>query len=170
MIGYRRHSRRAFLGGASAVVALPWLESALPRSVARAQAAIPTRFLAYYVPCGIVMKDWTPGTEGAHWCGAFANACLVKGGQPSRTWIRYTPSIVNNAKAGVEGWSWHRRPHVGDLVLFNWPGGDFVDHVGIVVQVNADGSVKTVEGNFQNRVGYWDRKSSILGYARPPWK
>ena len=116
------------------------------------------------------MAGLTPGTAGAHWCGAFANACLVKGGLPSRTWIRYTPSIVNNAKAGVEGWSWHTRPHVGDLVLFNWPGGDFVDHVGIVVQVNADGSVRTVEGNFQDRVGYWDRKSSILGYARPPWK
>ena len=65
MIGYRRHSRRAFLGSASAVIALPWLESALPRGIARAQAAIPTRFLGYYVPCGIVMKDWTPGTEGA---------------------------------------------------------------------------------------------------------
>jgi len=65
MIGYRRLSRRAFLGSASAVVALPWLESALPRGVARAQSAIPTRFLGYYVPCGIVMANWTPGTEGA---------------------------------------------------------------------------------------------------------
>jgi predicted chitinase len=116
------------------------------------------------------MVHLTPGTDGAHWCGAFANACLVQAGLPSRDWIRYTPSIVNNAKAGAEGWSWHSSPHVGDLVLFNWPGGDFVDHVGIVVQVNGNGSVKTVEGNYQNRVGYWDRKSSILGYARPPWR
>jgi predicted chitinase len=116
------------------------------------------------------MVDLQPGTAGAPWCGAFVNACLVKAGLPSRVWLRYTPSIVNNAKAGVEGWSWHTRPHVGDLVLFNWPAGDFVDHVGIVVQVNADGSVKTAEGNFQNRVGYWQRKSQILGYARPPWK
>jgi predicted chitinase len=125
---------------------------------------------------GPFIDDWCrmvhlqPGTAGAHWCGAFVNACLVKGGLPSRDWLRYTPSIVNNAKAGVEGWSWHTRPQVGDLVLFNWPGGEFVDHVGIVVQVNADGSVKSVEGNFQNRVGYWQRKSQILGYARPPWK
>ena len=65
MIGYRRQSRRAFLGSASAVLALPWLESALPRSVARAQAASPTRFLGYYVPCGIRMVDWTPAAEGA---------------------------------------------------------------------------------------------------------
>jgi hypothetical protein len=64
MIGYRRLSRRAFLGGASAVVALPWLESALPRG-ARAQAAPPTRFLGYYVPCGMRMLHWTPSAQGA---------------------------------------------------------------------------------------------------------
>jgi predicted chitinase/peptidoglycan hydrolase-like protein with peptidoglycan-binding domain len=125
---------------------------------------------------GPYIDDWCklvhlqPGTAGAHWCGAFVNACLVKAGLPSRDWLRYTPAIVNNARAGVEGWSWHTRPRVGDLVLFNWPSGDFVDHVGIVVRVNADGSVRTVEGNFQNRVDYWQRKSQILGYARPPWE
>ena len=125
---------------------------------------------------GPFIDDWCrmvhiePGTAAAPWCGAFVNACLVKAGMPSRDWLRYTPSIVNKAKAGAEGWSWHSRPRVGDLVLFNWPGGDFVDHVGIVVQLNGDGSVKTVEGNFQNRVGYWTRKTSILGYARPPWR
>ena len=125
---------------------------------------------------GPYIDDWCrlvhlqPGTAGAHWCGAFVNACLVKAGLPSRDWLRYTPAIVNNARAGVEGWSWHTSPRVGDLVLFNWPSGDFVDHVGIVVRVNADGSVRTVEGNFQNRVDYWQRKSQILGFARPPWK
>jgi hypothetical protein len=64
MIGYRRLNRRAFLGGAGAVLALPWLESALPRSV-RAQAAAPLRFLGYYIPCGIRMQDWTPSAQGA---------------------------------------------------------------------------------------------------------
>jgi hypothetical protein len=125
---------------------------------------------------GPFIDDWCrmvhiqPGTAYAHWCGAFANACLVEAGLPSRDWIRYTPSIVHNARRGVEGWSWHARPRVGDLVLFDWPGGDFVDHVGIVVEVHGDGSVTTVEGNFHNRVGYWRRKAQILGYARPPWK
>ena len=65
MIGYRKLSRRVFIGGAGAVLALPWLESALPR-VARAQAmTAPTRFLGYYVPCGIRMEHWTPTKEGA---------------------------------------------------------------------------------------------------------
>jgi hypothetical protein len=66
MIGYRRLSRRAFLGGAGAVLALPWLESVLPRS-ARAQAGAPTRFLGYYVPCGMRMQDWTPTATGANY-------------------------------------------------------------------------------------------------------
>ena len=64
MIGYRRLSRRVFLGGACAALALPLLESALPRSVARAQATPPARFLGYYVPCGIRMEHWTPKSRG----------------------------------------------------------------------------------------------------------
>ena len=69
MIGRRKSSRRAFLGGAGAVLALPWLESALPRTArsgtARAQNKPPMRFLGYYVPNGIRMSDWTPKAEGA---------------------------------------------------------------------------------------------------------
>src|SRR5689334_9915895 len=72
MIGYRPRSRRAFLGGAAATLALPFLESALPKWArpsivgrASAQAAPPLRFLGYYVPCGFRMSDWTPSTEGA---------------------------------------------------------------------------------------------------------
>jgi hypothetical protein len=64
MIGYRRLSRRAFLGGAGAVLALPFLESLVPRG-ARAQDAAPLRFLGYYVPCGMRMQDWTPSAQGA---------------------------------------------------------------------------------------------------------
>lgn len=65
MIGYRKLSRRALLGGAGATLALPFLESALPRA-ARAQAAKPPlRFLGYYVPCGFRMQHWTPAARGA---------------------------------------------------------------------------------------------------------
>ena len=129
-----------------------------------------------HVNGGPHIDDWCrmvhmqPGTATSFWCGAFVNACLVKGGQPSRDWLRYTPSIVNKAKAGEEGFSWHSSPKVGDLVLFNWPGGDFVDHVGLVLEVKGGGRVRTVEGNISDRVGYHDRSVSILGYARPPWR
>jgi hypothetical protein len=121
---------------------------------------------------GPFIDDWCRAVKmapGNPWCGAFADACLREAGLRGWFWVRYTPSIVNNAKAGVDGWSWHSKPKIGDLILFNWAGGDFVDHVGIVVGIRPDGSVRTVEGNMQNRVDYWDRKSMILGYARPPW-
>jgi hypothetical protein len=59
-----RLSRRTFLRGAGAAIALPFLEAMWPRS-ARAQAAASARrFLAWYVPNGIHMADWTPAATG----------------------------------------------------------------------------------------------------------
>lgn len=60
----KRLGRRLFLGGAGAVVALPLLESAMPK-LARAGDMIPRRFLAFYVPNGIHMPAWTPQVVGA---------------------------------------------------------------------------------------------------------
>ncbi len=64
----RRVSRRMILGGAGALIALPWLESLVPRAGRRAAAAPedppPLRALFYYLPCGIHMQSWTPATEG----------------------------------------------------------------------------------------------------------
>ena len=59
-------SRRAFLGGAGAMITLPFLESLVPRS-AFAQAGGPpaTRLLYFYVPNGIHMQSWTPAQTGA---------------------------------------------------------------------------------------------------------
>ncbi|MEZ4463102.1 MAG: DUF1552 domain-containing protein [bacterium] len=58
-------SRRTFLRGAGAALALPFLEAMLPRG-AQAQGMGPrTRFLAWYVPCGIHMPAWTPADAGA---------------------------------------------------------------------------------------------------------
>lgn len=60
-------SRRMFLGGAAAAIALPLFESLLPRRARAAAAAAPRRLFVFYVPCGIVMNQWTPTTEGAAW-------------------------------------------------------------------------------------------------------
>lgn len=59
----KRLGRRLFLGGAGAVVALPFLESAMPR-IARAGDMVAKRFLAFYVPNGIHMPAWTPQIAG----------------------------------------------------------------------------------------------------------
>ena len=60
-------SRRTMLGGAGALIALPWLEAMMPNRARRATAGpddLPLRALFYYLPCGIRMQSWTPTTEG----------------------------------------------------------------------------------------------------------
>jgi hypothetical protein len=60
-------SRRRFLGGAGALIALPFFTSLGPRRSRAAAAAARQRFVAFYLPCGIVMSNWTPAAEGAGW-------------------------------------------------------------------------------------------------------
>ena len=42
-------------------------------------------------------------------------------------------------------------PQVGDAVVFNYDGGSYADHVGLVGAVNPDGSVVTINGDFGGR-------------------
>ena len=60
-------SRRTFLHGLGATVALPFLESMLPAATPLAQtAAAPrTRLGCIYFPHGATMDKWTPASEGA---------------------------------------------------------------------------------------------------------
>ena len=51
-------SRRLFLGGAAAVVALPFFESLVPREARGQAASAPKRFLAYFAPNGFDMADF----------------------------------------------------------------------------------------------------------------
>ena len=59
-----KFARRAFLGGAGAVLMLPVMESLVGDKVF-ADPAFPARTLCYYVPNGIHMAAWTPGETGA---------------------------------------------------------------------------------------------------------
>ncbi len=60
-------NRRKFLGGAGAMIALPFLASLRPRTARGADPVVPKRFVGFYLPCGIVMNNWTPSAEGANW-------------------------------------------------------------------------------------------------------
>src|SRR6476620_1063724 len=60
----RKHiSRRTLLKGVGTAVALPFLDAMTPAFGAAAKA--PTRLAFFYVPNGIIMKDWTPAEVGA---------------------------------------------------------------------------------------------------------
>jgi hypothetical protein len=88
--------------------------------------------------------------KGQPWCGAFMFAVLKHAGVKDLSWrIRYVPYIVEDAKLGRNGLKQlvaynDRKP--GDLVVFNFDGGA-VDHVGMYVRDNSDGTIATIEGN-----------------------
>lgn len=60
----RDWTRRAFLGGAGAAVALPFFASLRPRRLFAQAAERPQRLLVVYTPNGMNMGDWTPAATG----------------------------------------------------------------------------------------------------------
>lgn len=62
-------SRRALLQGATAAIALPFLEGMLPRSVMASSPAAkaPVRMAFVYVPNGVHMEHWTPADVGSNY-------------------------------------------------------------------------------------------------------
>jgi hypothetical protein len=60
-------NRRKFLGGAGAMIALPFLSSLHSRTARGADPGVPRRFVGFYLPCGIVMSNFTPAMEGPAW-------------------------------------------------------------------------------------------------------
>ena len=80
-------------------------------------------------------------------------------------------------KKGI--WKGKSQPKVGDIVTFDWDGGGFADHIGIVESVN-NGVITTIEGNSAlyagstaktkvNRKTYNWNSNYIKGYARPAY-
>ena len=68
MFIFKKHlSRRTFLHGTGAVIALPFLDAMAPaQTPVRSTAASPkNRFACFYVPHGATMDKWTPAQEGA---------------------------------------------------------------------------------------------------------
>ena len=59
----RSLTRRAFLRGAGAAIALPLLDAMTP-ALAAAATPVLRRLGFVYVPNGVIMDQWTPETDG----------------------------------------------------------------------------------------------------------
>lgn len=83
------------------------------------------------------------------WCGSFVMWCAHQVGLK----IPNCVSTLAGATAFQKAKQWQdaesATPEVGDLAFYNFPGDgvDRISHIGIVVMVNTDGTVKVVEGN-----------------------
>lgn len=82
------------------------------------------------------------------WCGSFVNWCFNQAGIKIPS-VVYTPAGVaafkksgQYVKAGKG-----KRPLPGSPVFFNFPGGRDIDHVGVILEDNGDGTAWCGEGN-----------------------
>ena len=86
--------------------------------------------------------------DGQPWCGSFVMWCAAQVSLkiPNCVW---TPGGVSGFQ-GIGRWSnaATSKPKPGDIVFFDFiEGGAPVEHVGIVIKDNGDGTVTTIEGN-----------------------
>lgn len=92
------------------------------------------------------------GTPGVPYCACFV-ACGVQHATRKRIRARqlggYCPSIVAMAGSGSLGLRLVKLDNAlpGDLVFFDFPGGERHDHVGFFVKHNHDGTFSTIEAN-----------------------
>jgi len=86
--------------------------------------------------------------NGQPWCGSFVMWCAAQVKQPMPN-VVYTPAGVTGFQ-GIGAWAnaATAKPKPGDIVFFDFvEGGAPVEHVGIVLKDNGDGTVTTIEGN-----------------------
>src|SRR5687768_1969187 len=102
MFIFKKHlSRRTFLQGTGAFVALPFLDAMAPaQTPVRMTAANPkNRFACLYVPHGATMDKWTPATEGT----GFAFTEILKPLEPFRNHINVVSGLAHPYVAGAGG-------------------------------------------------------------------
>jgi len=86
--------------------------------------------------------------NGQPWCGSFVMWCAAQVKQPMPN-VVWTPGGVT-AFQSMGAWAnaATAKPKPGDIVFFDFvEGGAPVEHVGIVLKDNGDGTVTTIEGN-----------------------
>jgi hypothetical protein len=94
-------SRRTFLQGVGATVALPLLDSMVGAQTPLRQsgAAPKTRFVAFYIPHGATMDKWTPATAGT----GFEFTEILKPLEPFRDRVNIVSGLAHPYVAGAGG-------------------------------------------------------------------
>ena len=92
--------------------------------------------------------------QNDNWCACFVSVIAnMSGANPAK--FPYEVSVGEQLKLARERGIFTQNMELaksGDLIIFNWNGDSWPDHVGFVESVK-DGIVNTVEGNFHGSVG-----------------
>lgn len=119
---------------------------------------------------------WYP-MNGSPWCAMFVSWVLDQAGITGFKHA-YTPTGAERFRQQDRWFTSHPEP--GDLVYYDFPPHERIEHVGIVVRENDDGSITTIEGNTSsgnegsqsNGGGVFRRHRTpdlVVGYGRPPY-
>lgn len=82
------------------------------------------------------------------WCGSFLMWCAHEAGVKIPNTVSTMEGVAAFKKLGTWTDAEKAHPQPGDIVYFDFvKGGAPIEHVGIVVKDNGDGTITTVEGN-----------------------
>ncbi len=100
---------------------------------------------------------------------SFGSSCTGNGGQPEywcadfALWVWANAGVSNVSGLDAAAGSFYvygqnngtlsNTPAVGDAVVFDYQGGGVADHVAIVTQVNSDGTIESVSGDWNGDSG-----------------
>src|SRR5688572_1792004 len=100
-ISKKHVSRRTFLRGSGAMVALPFLDAMVPAQppIRNPAAAAKTRLACFYVPHGATMDKWPPAMEGS----GFALTEILKPLEPFREHVNIISGLAHPYVAGAGG-------------------------------------------------------------------
>ncbi len=107
------------------------------------------------------------GGQGEYWCADFLKWVWANNGVNVTGITAAAGSVAGNA--AQNGSTVHTdgsyRPQLGDAAVFDWNGGGYADHVGVVTQVNTDGSIRVANGDFNgsgNTQGEFARSALVV--------
>jgi hypothetical protein len=82
------------------------------------------------------------------WCGSFIMFCANEAGVKMPNTVSTMAGAASYKKMGTWTDATEADPQPGDIVYFDFmAGGAPIEHVGLVIKNNGDGTVTTVEGN-----------------------
>jgi len=125
---------------------------------------------------GETMKGYTRygawyGVPYGDWCAMYASFCYRYAAVQGVPLHCNCPAWINElTNLGLFHGEEDYIPNPGELIFFDWNADGSSDHVGIVVETDGD-TVKTIEGNSGNTVGYHTyhlTDSTIQGYGALP--
>jgi predicted small lipoprotein YifL len=91
------------------------------------------------------------GGQPEYWCADFARWVWASTGAGSTSEL--TAAAGSFYVYGQNHGTLSSTPHLGDAVVFDYQGGGVADHVALVTQVNSDGTIETVSGDWNGQGG-----------------